>query len=253
MISRLHRMLPALLAVDALLLALGVGSFLLARHGGLLTSSPAGTPPSLASRTRPATATSLPSPTRVPATATATSTPIPATATSTSTPIPATPTATATRIPAGHAHVAAAKPQRHHEGTGTVRTGQTLTGARLRHFPHAPPSVTDWSGYDTAIFVASTLNLPRCAGGSALSTMLVQHGARGYTVLRSVHHPSLYFIRVRMTSPALLSVYAYQLGWKFPEGVLAGQCVPSAPYRIGRAYQDAAVVLAGRFTSLAPA
>lgn len=262
MISRFHRLLPALLAVDALLLALGIGSFIMARHdhSALPASRPPATRRSLASRPHPATATPVPRATPIPATAIPSATPIPATPTATSIPatltpttmpIPATPTPRPTRVPATPARSSTPLGVRHHNPS-LAGSGNQLAGARVRHF-HQTPQVTDWKAYDTAVFVASTLNLPRCSGGAPLSAVLAQHGARSFVVMHSSHDQSLYFIQVRAGDRGLLGVYAYRLGWKDPQSVQGGQCARAAPPQISAGYRDATMLLAGRFTSPAPA
>lgn len=129
----------------------------------------------------------------------------------------------------------------------------------------------NWSQYDRAAYVVSTLNLPLCDVRTLvserghhldvrtaeirqpLSTVLrTQEGARLYDVLQSTVRHWLYFVEVRGSPDTLLEVYAYVMGWTLPRGVRDAICVRPAPAVAVAAYQPDKLIRLARFTTTFP-
>jgi len=104
---------------------------------------------------------------------------------------------------------------------------------------HAAPGVAAWRQRDTATYVVSTLNLPRCPNGQVLSRVLWGHdGARHFDVLKSTSRPELYFVQARSARGHVLAIYAYKFGRVLPVGISRAQCVRPAPSAIRAMYHS---------------
>lgn len=110
-----------------------------------------------------------------------------------------------------------------------------------------------WTAYDRSAYVVSTLNLPLCPDGGQLTHLLATHyHARGYGVVQSTGDPDVYFIQVWNRGPMPSAVYAYRMGFEYPEGVWSAPCASPAPDTVVRMYRSYALVRVAWFHSTLP-
>lgn len=129
------------------------------------------------------------------------------------------------------------------EGRPPTRTG----GVRPHHHR------INWVEHDRAVYAVSTLNAPLCSNGQQLSTVLWrQDNARLFYVFHSLPEPNLYYIVARSDEHHVVGVYAYNFGWKVPEGVKSARCVATASPQVMADFRREALIFVARFHTTFP-
>jgi hypothetical protein len=124
---------------------------------------------------------------------------------------------------------------------------------RHRTYTHHHHRGISWKEHDRLVYAVSTLNAPLCSDGRQLSAVLWNDdGARIFDVGKSTANHQLYFIQVRAANKALLSVFAYQFGWKLPQGAQNYQCVTAAGPDVVAGYRSHAWKFEMQFNSTFP-
>jgi hypothetical protein len=115
-------------------------------------------------------------------------------------------------------------------------------------------SPVNWQQRDTAIYVASTLNLLSHTKNHTVQQVFQRLNITHIDVYADNDQSNLYFIELKRDDSSTAGTLAYQLGWPGPKRISwsAGKTLPTVSAQIAQAYKSDSKTLIGTFTSPLP-
>lgn len=117
-------------------------------------------------------------------------------------------------------------------------------------------SSIDWTTYDTAVYVVSTINLLRTRDGRPVVPVLTHAlGVRQYDVYADIDEPRLYFIDLRKADGTPVGSLVYRMGAQKPMSLMSRLNrigISRAPAWMVMEYRTDKETLIGSFSSTIP-
>ena len=115
----------------------------------------------------------------------------------------------------------------------------------------AAKSTVNWQQRDTAVYVASTLNLLGRSRNHTVQALFQRLNITRIDVYADTQQHDLYFIDLKQLDGAIAGSLAYEMGWAKPKRIewTAARTVPTVSASIVQAYKTDAKTLIGSFTS----